>query len=276
MQTTLEGKLMLNAPQMESSKNWMLCLVSALHSFLHRKHKQEFTPSPEGSAAHQRHQEIGEILFFFFPFFHCLIGFETLCSSYSTSQLRLALHSWCSLWQRVLGGRGLCTHRHCSTSNCHNAGTTAATYCYLPLCTHCWWAVLWWGKLLSVPNAVYFCKNLILFSRTTGKISMGLEDLSRLWDCYHWEIVLLSKCPISSFYAWLIIDIIKMSRAFCALCFPLSWWFSQTFLRLKKVAFCSSQSYKWLFVGNQTVPKMNLASFWTGPSTAYQFALRAL
>lgn len=144
------------------------------------------------------------------------------------------------------GGSGLCTHSHCSTSNCHSAGTAAATYCYLPFCTHCWWAALQWGKLLSVPNAVYFCKNLVLFSRTTGKISMGLEDLSRLWNCYHWEIVLLSKCPISSFFAWLIIDMIKMSQAFCALCFPLSWWFSQTFLHLEKAVFCSSQSYKWL------------------------------
>lgn len=248
---------MLNAPRMESSKNWMLCSVSALHSFLHRKHKQEFTPSPEGSAAHRRHQEIGELLvFFLFFFFHCSIGFETLCSSCSTSQLGLGV-----LWR-------LCTHRHCSAALCPGTSITAATYCYLPLFSHCWRMAPRWGKLLSVPNAVYFCKNLVLFSRSTGKISKGLEDLSGLWGYYHWEIVLLSKCPISSFSAWLIIDVIKVSRAFCALCFPLSWWFSQTFLHLKKAAFCSSQSYKWLFVGNQTVPKMNLASSWTGPSTA--------
>lgn len=44
MQTTLEEKLTLNAPRMESSKNWMRCLVSALRSFLHRERKQEFKP----------------------------------------------------------------------------------------------------------------------------------------------------------------------------------------------------------------------------------------
>lgn len=43
-QMTLEGKLKLNAPQMESSKNWMRCLVSALCSFLHRERKQEVNP----------------------------------------------------------------------------------------------------------------------------------------------------------------------------------------------------------------------------------------
>lgn len=71
---------MLNAPRMESSKNWMLCSVSALHSFLHRKHKQEFTPSPEGSAAHRRHQEIGELLvLFLFFFFIARLGLR-LCA----------------------------------------------------------------------------------------------------------------------------------------------------------------------------------------------------
>lgn len=43
-QMTLGGKLKLNAPQMESSKNWMHCLVSALCSFLHRERKQEVNP----------------------------------------------------------------------------------------------------------------------------------------------------------------------------------------------------------------------------------------
>lgn len=44
----------------------MLCWVSALHSFLHRKHKQEVKPSPERSATHQRYQEVGELLFYSF------------------------------------------------------------------------------------------------------------------------------------------------------------------------------------------------------------------
>lgn len=99
MQMTLEGKLTLNAPRMESSKNWMLCWVSALHSFLHRKHKQEVKPSPERSATHQSHQELGDLLFFFY----CLSGFETSCSSCSTSHHGLALHSQCFLGVGILG-----------------------------------------------------------------------------------------------------------------------------------------------------------------------------
>lgn len=44
MQRTLEEKLMLNGPRMESSKIWMRCSVSTLCSFLHRECKPDVRP----------------------------------------------------------------------------------------------------------------------------------------------------------------------------------------------------------------------------------------
>lgn len=210
MQMTLEGKLTLNAPRMESSKNWMLCWVSALHSFLHRKHKQEVKPSPERSATHQSHQELGDLLFFFY----CSSGFETSCSSCSTSHHGLALHSQCFLGVGILGRQlGLYTQASlCSSLQQHQLLQLTAPFVNL----HCSRMLPWQGRILSILNAIFFCKSL-MFSRNTRKIKY-------LWG---WKICqgcrtvitektqfLLCKCPVSSFLMWFIIHMMKHHEPF--------------------------------------------------------------
>lgn len=116
-QTTLEEKLMLNAPPTESSKNWMHCLVSALHSFLYRERKQEVKPPLEKCCLQET---LGNRWTFgFYSLFLFFIGFETSCSACSTGHHGLALPIQCP------------GEAHTAIPRCHlcrSAGVTTATH----------------------------------------------------------------------------------------------------------------------------------------------------
>lgn len=229
MQMTLEGKLTLNAPRMESSKNWMLCWVSALHSFLHRKHKQEVKPSPERSATHQSHQELGDLLFFFLLLewiwdFMLIMFYKSPWAGTALAVLSRGRHP-------REAARAVHTGITLQLSATAPASLLQHTAPFVNL--HCSRMLPWQGRILSILNAIFFCKSLMLFSRNTGKIKY-------VWG---WKICqdcrtvvtektqfLLCKCPVSSFLTWLIIHMMKTSWAFCVLWFQLRWQFSKTFL----------------------------------------------
>lgn len=147
-QMTLEGRLKLNAPQMESSKNWMHCLASALCSFLHRERKQEVKPPlPTRDTGKQ---------VIFSLYFHWIWDFMLFMSPWADTALAGLPVAWCP-WGGSLG----CAQ---SIPHCNEATT-------VPLGTnqHCLRMAPWQGQFLPILYAVFFYRSLVVFSRNTEK-----------------------------------------------------------------------------------------------------------
>lgn len=146
MQRTLEEKLMLNAPRMESSKIWMRCLVSALCSFLRRERKPDVIHACLPRTLENRKAfTFYSLLELRLPALHATVGWHGSCSVLEGQLMLHRLPPPPAVLQLVMGP-------------------------FVNL--HCLSVDPWLCQLLPALHAIFFYKSLVLFSGNLWKLNV--------------------------------------------------------------------------------------------------------